>query len=68
MWSRLRSFVEAFSRRDRFERAMRDEMQFHLAARADDLEHTGLPRAEAMRRARLEFGGLDSAVYESFSE
>jgi predicted permease len=58
---RLRSFLAVLLARDRFEREMRDEMRFHVEARADDLERTGLGRSEAVRRARLEFGGLDAA-------
>ena len=61
MLSRLRSFVDIVLRRDRFERQMREEMQQHLELRSADLEREGLPRAEALRRARLEFGGIDSA-------
>ena len=61
MLSRLRSFVDVLLRRDRFERQMRDEMQLHLELRTADLERSGLPRVEALRRARLEFGGVDSA-------
>ncbi|MBY0506318.1 MAG: ABC transporter permease [Bryobacteraceae bacterium] len=44
--------------RGRFEREMAEEMEFHLAARAADLELQGLPAQEARRRARLEFGGV----------
>jgi predicted permease len=61
MLSRLRSFLDILARRARFERQMGEEMQLHLELRAADLERGGLPRAEARRRARLEFGGLDSA-------
>ncbi len=61
MLSRLRSFIGVLLRRDRFEREMREEMRLHLDLRAVDLERAGLSRDEAMRRARLEFGGLDSA-------
>ena len=39
---------------------MRDEIRFHIDARADDLEREGLSRAEAMRRARIEFGTVDA--------
>jgi hypothetical protein len=35
---------------------MADEMAFHLDARAEHWERQGLPRVEAVRRARLEFG------------
>ena len=60
MWSRLRSFAAALLGRDRFEREMRDEVRFHIEARAEDLARAGLPAAEAMRRARMEFGTEDA--------
>jgi hypothetical protein len=44
-----------FSRAD-LEREFRDELEFHLEARADALETSGLSRAAAERAARLEFG------------
>jgi predicted permease len=34
-----------------------EELRSHIQHRADDLERSGLDRAEAERRARLEFGG-----------
>ena len=36
---------------------MEEELRSHLQHRADDLERSGLDRAEAERRARIEFGG-----------
>jgi predicted permease len=36
---------------------MEDELQSHVQHRADDLERSGLSRAEAERRAHIEFGG-----------
>src|SRR4030095_531011 len=60
MWSRLRSLAGAFFARERFEREMRDEVRFHIEARAEDLAREGLPAAEAMRRARMEFGTVDA--------
>jgi putative ABC transport system permease protein len=60
MWSRLRSLAGVLLRRDRFEREMRDEVRFHIEARAADVAGTGLPPAEAMRRARMEFGTVDA--------
>jgi len=59
MLARLRSYVRNLRRRDAFEDAMDDEMRFHLEARAADLERRGLPRAEAARRALLEFGPIE---------
>ena len=60
MFARLRSFANGFFRRHRFEQAMSDELRFHMEAFADDLVQSGLSREEAVRRARLEFGGLDT--------
>jgi predicted permease len=36
---------------------MDEELRSHIEHRADDLERSGMTRAEAERRARLEFGG-----------
>jgi predicted permease len=38
---------------------MEEELQSHIQHRADDLQRTGLPRPEAERRARIEFGGVE---------
>ena len=56
---RVVRFLRSLLRRDRVEADMADEMAFHLAARADALAAEGLSRAEALRRARLEFGAPD---------
>ncbi len=53
---RLRSFLRAALFRHRMEREMEQEWQFHLDARIDDLVATGLSRADAATRARIEFG------------
>jgi predicted permease len=60
MLARLRSFMAALTRRSRFEDGMADELRFHVDAVAADLERSGVPRAEAERRARLELGAVDS--------
>jgi putative ABC transport system permease protein len=46
------------------ESEMDAEMRFHLEARAEDLKRDGVPRAEAMRRARIEFGGMEGVKEE----
>ena len=46
------------------ESEMDAEMRFHLEARAEDLMRSGVPRAEAMRRARIEFGGMEGVKEE----
>ncbi len=46
-------------RRRRIESEMDEELRFHIEERAAHLEGSGVPREQAMRQARLEFGGLD---------
>ena len=59
----LRSFFSVLFRRRKLEGEMEEELRAHVQNRADDLERSGLPRAEAERQARIEFGG-----YEHFKE
>lgn len=61
MLKRVRLIANALLHRGRFEAEMADEMRFHIQAYADDLVRSGIPRPEAERRARLEFGGIDAA-------
>jgi putative ABC transport system permease protein len=46
------------------EREMDAELRFHVEAYAEDLIRSGVPRAEAMRRARIEFGSIERAKEE----
>lgn len=46
------------------ESEMDAELRFHLEAYAEDLVRSGVPRHDAMRRARLEFGGIDRTKEE----
>ena len=59
MFSRLRSFLTAWTRRERFEDSLDEEVRFHLDAYAEDLIRSGLPRREALRRARIHFGSVE---------
>ena len=59
MFGMIRIFLRRLFRRDRFERELTDELQFHLEARVEDLVGRGLNPDEARRRARLEFGGVE---------
>jgi len=61
--SSLRSGIAALFHRSRIDEEMEEELRAHIQDRASDLERSGLPRAEAERRARLEFGG-----YQKFKE
>jgi putative ABC transport system permease protein len=65
MWSDLRFRLRALFRRDAVERELDDELRFHVEREAEQLARTGVPHAEALRQARLAFGGLDRAKEES---
>src|SRR5215472_14416022 len=64
LWSRIRSWVQAILRRSRMENEMDAELRFHIEACAQDLIRSGVPRSAAMRRARIEFGGIEPAKEE----
>jgi len=64
VWSRVRSWLRATVGRSRMENEMDAELRFHVEAYAEDLIRRGVPRQEALRRARLEFGGIESAKEE----
>jgi len=55
----FRSFAARFFHRSQTEADMEEELHSHIQLRADDLERSGQNRAEAERRARLEFGGRE---------
>src|SRR5439155_16301624 len=59
VWCRFRSWLSATLQRSRMESEMDVEMRFHMEAYAEDLVRGGLPRDEAARRARIEFGGIE---------
>jgi macrolide transport system ATP-binding/permease protein len=40
------------------------EMRFHIEAYAEDLIRSGVPREEALRQARIEFGGIEGVKEE----
>ena len=57
---RLRSFLTAWTRRERFEDTLDEEVRFHLDAHTEDLIRSGVTRSEAVRRARVDFGSIES--------
>ncbi|HEV7510703.1 MAG TPA: ABC transporter permease [Candidatus Acidoferrum sp.] len=64
VWSRFVSWLQATLRRSRMESAMSEELYFHIEAYAQDLVRSGVPYQEAMRRAKLEFGGAERVKEE----
>lgn len=64
IWNQLRSWMRAMMRRSRMEGEMEAELRFHIEAFAEDLVRSGASREEALRRARIEFGGVERAKEE----
>jgi putative ABC transport system permease protein len=64
VWARFRLWLQAVLRRSRMESEMDAELRFHMETYAEDLVCGGMPRPEALRRARLEFGGIENAKEE----
>lgn len=56
----LCSAASALFRRARLDGDLDQELRTHLQDRANDLQRCGVPRTEAERLARLEFGGYQS--------
>ena len=46
------------------ESEMETELRFHIETFAEELIRSGVPREEAMRRARIEFGGIERVKEE----
>jgi len=59
----LRFRIASLFRRSQLSAEMEEELRSHIQLRADDLERSGVPRPQAERRARIEFGG-----HERFKE
>lgn len=57
--SYFRSLAARFFHRTQVEDEMAEELRSHLQHRADDLERSGVDRAEAERLASVEFGGQE---------
>jgi putative ABC transport system permease protein len=51
-------------RKDELERQLDSELRFHFDRQMDDLIRNGMSAAEARRRTRLQFGGLDQVKEE----
>jgi predicted permease len=56
-WLQFR--IVTLFRRSQMRAELDEELRSHIQHRADDLERSGLERAQAERRARVEFGGRE---------
>jgi predicted permease len=61
---RIGRWLRAMVGRGRMEREMESELRAHVEMRAEDLLRGGMGREEALRRAKLEFGGIEQAKEE----
>ena len=61
----LRYRLRAIFRRREVERELAEELRFHIEQYADVEERSGVPRDEALRRARLAFGAIEAIKEES---
>ena len=60
LFAQILSWLKWVVNRQQLETGMEAEVRFHLESHAEELVRSGVPRPEAMRRARLEFGGIES--------
>src|SRR5579863_1785354 len=64
MLSDLLYRLRALVRRQAAENEMDEELRFHFERQVEKYVASGLARAEAVRRARIEFGGVESIKEE----
>lgn len=62
----VRLRVATLFQRSQMSAEMEEELRSHIQHRADDLERSGLGRAEAERHARIEFGGHAKFMEECY--
>ena len=62
----LRLRIATLFHSDQLNAEVEEEIRSHIQHRADDLERSGLDRAEAERRARIEFGGQEKCRAQSY--
>jgi putative ABC transport system permease protein len=58
--ARFRSWLKWITNGRRLESEMETEMRFHIESYAAELVRKGMSQQEAMREARIEFGGIES--------
>lgn len=64
LWIRVRFWFSSMLHRSRAETEMDQELRFHVEAYAEDLIRGGTTREEALRQARVEFGGVERTKEE----
>ncbi len=59
--SRMRTWARGVFRQKEVDAQVNEELRFHIESYADDLMRSGMPHAEAERRARAELGSVAAA-------
>lgn len=62
----VRSLLAKFFHQSEVAEELDEEVRSHIELRADDLERSGMARAQAERQARIEFGGQERVKEESY--
>src|SRR5215831_6341320 len=62
----FRSLGVKFFHRSEVAEELDEEVRTHIELRVDDLERSGMARAQAEREARIEFGGQERVKEESY--
>jgi predicted permease len=65
LWSDVSHRARALFRRETVERELDDELRFHIERETEKYERLGMRHADAVRQARLAFGGADRTKEES---
>src|SRR2546425_3105423 len=60
MFARLRALVRVLMSRRDFETGLTEELRFHIEQYTEDLVRSGVSPEEALRRARMEFGSINT--------
>jgi len=58
--ARLHALLRALTSRRDFEAGLTEELRFHIEQHTEDLVRSGISPEEARRRARMEFGGINT--------
>ena len=61
MLSDLRCRLRSLFKRTAVDRDIDDELRFHIERKIESYKKAGMDAGEAVRRAQLEFGGIDQA-------
>ena len=64
MWTDLMCRLRALFARGRVERELDEELRFHFDRQVEEYRRAGVDEREAVRRARLDFGGFDQVKEE----